>query len=160
MASPASIRASSRRRCSASSRSKSPRGLQSAGREPALRPRRKCPPRSIEAEFYFPKNLDLESRTDAMVAPIHWPASNRGENMGVGLSFRDAAGTPQNATNPRRTAIPPPVLDFIWLFLTVHVLPTSVSTLRCRRRHPLEGFRISDMLHFCNRVLFLIRLRA
>jgi hypothetical protein len=44
MASPASIHASPRRRCSASSRSRSARGMQSAGREPALRLRRKCPP--------------------------------------------------------------------------------------------------------------------
>ena len=90
------------RRWFASSRSRSARGLHSAGREAALpsAPERRVPavsgPGCIEAEFYFPKNLDLESRTDAMVAPIHWPGLELGENMGVGLSFsgrcREVAG--------------------------------------------------------------------
>jgi hypothetical protein len=122
MASPASIHRSPRRRWSASSRSRSARGLHSAGREAALpsAPDEAGPdrlpagvpnPRSIEAQFYFPKNLGLKSRTDAMVAPIHWPGVELDENIPPGVFF---AGRQLLAGSAWLS--PPLMIDFIGLF--------------------------------------------
>jgi hypothetical protein len=63
--------------------------------------------RNIEAEFYFPKNLDVQSRTDAMVAPIHWPGVELGENMGVGLFlFGTLPGSRRTPQAPTRLFAP------------------------------------------------------
>ena len=69
---------------------KSARGLRSARREPALRLHRKCPPRLHRGRILFPKNLDLESRTDAMVGPAP-PGRVFSQRKGTGGLFPSGA---------------------------------------------------------------------
>jgi len=113
MASPASIHTSPRRRWFASSRSRSARGLHSAGREAALPsarerqvrpPGRGAPPPEHRGRILFPKKSGFGVPHGCDGGPRSTgPGSNWVKTWGWAFLFRDAAGKSQDATGAGET---------------------------------------------------------